>query len=164
MKKAIIFLVVITAAFLLFAMQDPARPEGIPDQKISYNYSGIFFDYRLIRYPTAADIVPAGDNISIGIVSDIWNIKFGVVPGNGSYEKRYINIRNTKGYSRMTMFAGGNITDYVSFSKGSFVMQPNESSVVEVTLSTQNASFANYTGYIDVLTKTPKMAILEFLT
>ena len=166
LKKEITIAIVILIIFLFIATLDPSGPTELVNEKNISNYSNLFFDYKIIRYPTSAEIIPATEeNINLGIVTDPWNIKFGVIPGNGSYVKRYINIKNTNGnYSKIKLKVYGNITPLVNFSKNDFVLNENESVAVEVNLYTESAEFGNYSGEIDVIIKAPKYDFLKIIT
>lgn len=152
--------------FLFVATLEPAQPKELVSEQTISNYSNLLFDYKIMSYPTGAEIVPyTGDNIDIGIVSDPWNIKFGIIPGNGSYGKRYISIKNSKGVpSRIELRAYGNISPLINFSANDFVLNQNQSSAIEVSLYTDSAGFGNYSGEIDVISKTPKYGFLGALT
>jgi hypothetical protein len=166
MKNEIIIFIIILIAFLFVANLDPPGPNEFVNEKNISNYSNFLFDYKIIKYPTSAEIVPyTGENIDLGIVTDPWNIKFGTIPGNGSYEKRYVSIKNSKEISsRIKLKAYGNISPLVNFSRNDFILNENESSVIEVTLYTESAEFGNYSGEIDVILKTPKYDLLAALT
>ena len=166
LKKEITIAIVILIIFLFIATLDPSGPTELANEKTIANYSNLFFDYKIIRYPTNAEIVPATEeNINLGIVTDPWNIKFGIIPGNGSSVKRYINIKNINGnYSKIKLKVYGNITPLVNFSKNDFILNGNESVAVEVNLYTESAEFGNYSGEIDVTIKAPKYDLFKIIT
>lgn len=163
MKNEIIILIIILTVFLFVATIEPSEPKEFVNEKTVLNYSNLLFDYKIIKYPTYAEIVPyKGENIDLGIVTDPWNIKFGIIPGNGSYEKRYVSIKNSKeSSSRIKLKTYGNITPLVNFSRNEFILNENESAAIEVILYTDSAEFGNYSGEIDVILKTPKYDLLE---
>jgi hypothetical protein len=166
LKKEVTIAIIILIIFLFIATLDPFEPTDLVNEKTISNYSNLFFDYKIIRYPTSAEIVPVTEeNINLGIVTDPWNIKFGIIPGNGSYVKRYINIKNmNENFSKITLKTYGNITPLVNFSKNDFDLSGNESVAVEANLYTESAEFGNYSGEIDVIIKTPKYDLLKIIT
>jgi hypothetical protein len=144
----------------------PFQPkEFVTDMQV-INSSSLIFGYKIVRYPTSAEVLSYdGGNLSMGFVTDPWNIKFGSVLGNGTTVKRYISIKNNlEKYSRFSLKAYGNITPMVSFSKNDFVLMQNESAAIEVVFDTGNYSYGNYIGEIDVISKTPKYDLLQIIT
>lgn len=168
LKREFLFLavVVILILFLLIITAEPSAPKDFVKEMTVSNYSNIFFNYKMIRYPTEVEIAPAEEeNVNLGFVTDPWNLKFGGVSGNGSYVKRYINVKNSKEeYAKIKLKAYGNIAPLVNFSKSDFVLNENESTAIEVTLYTDSAEYGNYSGEIDVIIKTPRNDLFKALT
>lgn len=165
MKNEIIALIILLVAFLFVATLGPPDPKEFASNQSASNYSNLMFNYEIIRYPTGAEIVSSNDNVSLGFVTDPWNIKFGIVPGNGSYEQRFVSIKNNKAIaSRIIMKTYGNITPFVNFSSSDFLLDSGQSSAIEISLYTGSAPFGNYSGEIDVISKTPKYGFLGALT
>jgi hypothetical protein len=166
MKNAFVAILIIVLIFFFMASIGPFEPRDFVKEREVLNSSSMLFSYNIIRYPTSAEVLEYnGENISMGFVTDPWNIKFGSVIGNGTTVKRYISIRNVvSGYSRVTIKAYGNISPMVSFSRSNFVLTGNESLAIEVLFDTQNASYGNYSGEIDVVSKTPKYDLLQIIT
>lgn len=166
LKKEIIIFAIILIFFLFFiATQEPSEPKEFVTDKTILNYSNLFFNYKIIRYPTSVEIVsPLKENVTIGFVTDPWNLNFGIVPGNGSYVKRFIGITNLKEkYNKIKLKTYGNIAPLVNFSKNDFVLNENESVAIEVNLYTDTAEFGNYSGEIDVIVKVSKYDLLKLL-
>ena len=164
MKKEIIIFAIVIIIFLFFiATLEPPEPKEIIINKTFLNYSNLFFNYKIIRYPTNVEIVsPLESNLIIGIVSDPWNLNFGVIPGNGSYVTRYAGITNLKEkFNKIKLKAYGNITPLVNFNKNNFVLEENTSTAVEVNLFSNYTAFGNYSGEIDVIIKVPKYNFLS---
>lgn len=166
-KEVVVIIIAAILVTLLFVVTiEPPAPKDFVSDRFILNYSNAFFNYKVIRYPTDVSIVPSQEeNFEIGFVTDPWNLRFGIAPGNGSYIKRYINIKNlNEGYNKISLKTYGNITPLVNFSKNNFVLEENESTVVEVGLYTESAEVGNYTGEIDVVIKRPKYDFLKVLT
>lgn len=163
LKKEIIIFVAFLILFLFISTRDPEEPKEFVNDKVVSNYSNLFFNYKIIRYPTNVSIVSfTTENIDVGIVTDPWNLNFGIIPGNGSYIKRYMNLNNFREkYNRIYIKAYGNITPLIKFSKNFFSLKENESTVIEVGLYTDSADLGNYTGEIDVIIKIPKYESLS---
>jgi len=165
LKKEITVAIVILIIILFVATLGPAGPTELTSEKTITNYSNLFFDYKIIRYPTSAEIVSSTEeNINLGIVTDPWNIKFGVIPGNGSSVRRYINVNNNGNFGKIKLRTYGNITPLVNFSKNDFTLNGNESAAIEVNLFTESVEFGNYSGEIDVIVKVPKYDLLKIIT
>jgi hypothetical protein len=166
LKKNIIILAIIAAAIFLFLItRDPSDPKEFVKEKNITDYSNAFFYYKIIRYPTNIEIIQPQENVNLGIATDPWNLNFGSIPGNGSYVKRYVSVTNlNEKYNKIRLKPYGNITSLLNFSKNDFTMNENESTVVEVTLNTNNAEIGNYSGEIDAIIKVPKYDFLSVLT
>jgi hypothetical protein len=164
-NRVVIALVLVAIVILLFILtRDPSEPKDLIRNTTALNYSNIFFNYKVIRYPTDVEITPPESNMNVGVVTDPWNLDFGNLPGNGSYVKRYIGISNLKeSYNRITIKPYGNITSLLNFSKNDFTLKENESVAVEVDMYTDSAKFGNYSGEIDVIIKVPKYNFLRML-
>lgn len=163
MKKKIIIFAIVLIIFLFILTREPAEPKEFVNDKVVLNYSNLFFNYKIIRYPTSVNIVPfTVENIEVGIVTDPWNLKFGDIPGNGSYVKRYVNVKSfEEKYNIIKLKAYGNITPLVNFSKNDFVLGENESYAIEVNLYTNLFKIGSYNGEIDVIIKVPKYEFLK---
>jgi len=165
LKKEITIAIVILIIFLFIATLDPSGPTDLVNEKVISNYSNIFFDYKIIRYPTNVEIIQPEENVNIGIVADPWNLNFGSLPGNGSYATRYISITNSgEKYNRIKLKSYGNITSLLKFGKNDFTLSENGTTAVEVTLNTSSSEFGNYSGEIDAVIKVPKYDFLSVLT
>jgi hypothetical protein len=164
-KEVIIVVIVLIILFFFIVTMEPSEPKEFVNDKVILNYTNLLFNYKIIRYPTSAEIVPFTEkNINIGFVTDPWNLKFGNTPGNGSYITRYIAITNLKEkYNKIKLKAYGNITPLVNFSKNNFVLNENESVAIEVNFNTDSAALGNYTGEIDIIIKVPKYDFLKTL-
>jgi hypothetical protein len=165
-KSAIVAVLIVIVMFFFIASMGPFEPKEFVSEREVLNSSSMIFSYNIIRYPTSAEVLQySGENISMGFVTDPWNIKFGSVIGNGTTVKRFIGIKSSAGkYSRINIRAYGNITPMVGFSKNNFILSENESVAIEVMFDTQNASYGNYSGEIDVVSKTPKYNLLQIIT
>jgi len=163
-KEIVIVAVIVILAFFALA-REPEEPKDIVNDKVILNYTNVFFDYRIERYPTSVEITSPSGNVTLGFVTDPWNLKFGIVPGNGSYIRRYINIKNSnEKYDKIKLKVFGNISPLVNFSRNEFVLNENESAVIEVRLKTDSAEYGNYSGEIDLIVKVPKYDFLRILT
>ena len=165
-KEIVVVAIVLIIFFFLIETVGPSEPKDLVNDTVILNYSNLLFNYKVIRYPTSAEIVPFSEkNINIGFVGDPWDLKFGTVPGNGSYITRYVSIKNSnESYNKIELKPYGNISTLVNFSNNNFVLNPNESVAVEVKFNTDSAAYGNYTGEIDIVIKVPKYGFLKALT
>lgn len=162
MKERSKLFLIIVLAFLfvvLIGIRGPLGPETFVENRTVDIWSNLLFDYEITRYPSSVDIttpVPEDENITVGFVVDPWNLKFGLVPGNGSYVKRNVVLTNLdERETRVSLNSYGNISELVHFSKNDFILQMGENVSVDVYLFTNNTDFGNYSGEIDVVAKKP---------
>jgi len=165
-REGKILLMILFIAFLfIVTKQGPPEPKDFIYNKTVVNYSTLFFSYEIVRYASSVEIVPVeniGENVVIGFVTDPWNIGFGIVPGNGSFATRTIELTNKEDKNNeIILKAYGNISPLVAFSKNNFVLKPKESVSVDIFLYTQGFEAGNYSGEIDVISKKP---IYNFLS
>ena len=137
MKLSKLFLVVsIIVVLLLFInnnLQEPEPPKEFVTNKTIETYSNMFFSYEIIRYPSSVEIVNPNENVTLGFVVDPWNLNFGIVPGNGSYVKRSIDIANLENKNKKVFFkVYGNIMTLIEFSKDDLILKPNEKISINV--------------------------------
>ena len=165
LKKEIIIVAIILIIFLFIVNQEPNEPKEFVNVKTVLNYSNVFFNYKIIRYPSSVEIIQPQENVNLGIATDPWNLNFGTIPGNGSYVSRYISVTNLKEkYNKIKLKPYGNITNLLNFSKSDFSLNENESIAVGITLNTGSTEIGNYSGEIDVIIKVPKYDFLRVLT
>jgi hypothetical protein len=161
----VLVLIIAVVAFLFIFSKEPPAPEEFVNNKTIENYSTFFYNYEILRYPSNVEIMPienTNENVVLGFVTDPWNINFGIIPGNGSYATRTIEISNKEERNNeITLNVYGNISPLVVFSKNRFVLKPNEKASIEVFLYSKDSEPGNYTGEIDILSKKP---IYNFLS
>jgi hypothetical protein len=120
----------------------------------------LLFNYDTIKYPSSAQVVaPIINNttVQLGMNIDPTGINFGIIPGNGSFSKRFVNLTNTEDKDvKVFIETLGPIEPYVNFSMNDFVLRGKEKVVVKVYFYTTEAAIGNYSGEIDIITKKPK--------
>ena len=126
---------------------------------ISSNEDSLF-DYDILTYPSSAEVtapVAANETLLIGFDIDTTNLNFGVIPGNGSFSKRFINMTNQiEKAVKISLKAQGAIYPYVNFSMNDFFLKGREKAVVKAYFYTAGAEAGNYSGEIIVTIKKPK--------
>ncbi|MFH1473656.1 MAG: hypothetical protein ABIE55_02060 [Candidatus Aenigmatarchaeota archaeon] len=161
----IVVLVFLVVAFLFIFSKQPPVPEEFVSIRTVENYSTFFHNYEILRYPSSVEIMPIenlNETIVIGFVTDPWNINFGIIPGNGSYVTRTIEVSNKGGdNNEVFLNAYGNISPLVVFSKNNFILKPDEKASIEIFLYSKDSEPGNYSGEIDVVSK---KAIYNFLS
>jgi hypothetical protein len=156
--EMILFLaVVVIVLFSVGYLQGPKAPETFVDNKTVSNYSTLFFDYEIVRYPSNAEIKQVdSEGIILGFVTDPWNINFGVNPGNGSYSTRTIELANKKDKKiKITLKSYGNISDKIVFGKNNLILEPNENVSIDIVFQSREYEAGNYSGEIDLIVKKP---------
>lgn len=118
------------------------------------------FDFDILRYSSSAEVaapVAANETLTIGFDIDTTNLNFGVIPGNGSFSKRFINMTNEiDKFVKISLEARGKIAPYVNFSMNDFFLKGNERAVIIAYFYTTGAEAGNYSGEIVVTIKKPK--------
>lgn len=163
MREKVFLLIIAMAAIVLFIsfLQEPPEPTYFVDNKTVSNYSTPFFDYEIVRYPSNVEI-RLGSDVVLGFVTEPWNLNFGIIPGNGSYSTRSIEIKNKEEKNiEIILKSYGNISDLIGFSQNNFMLEPQKVASVDITLYSRDFGNGNYTGEIDLIAKKP---IYNFLS
>lgn len=156
----VIVLIIISISFL---------PPTINEQSIYVkertfeSYSDYFYDYELTRYPSSAEISePKGwnENVSIGITVDPTNLDFGIVPGNGSYAVRFVNLTNSVQDAKIYMKSYGNISTMIKFIPNNFMLRKNQKIVIDVYFNTSTNNPGIYSGEVDIIIQKPKYGFI----
>jgi hypothetical protein len=121
--------------------------------------SDIFYDYKIIKYPSKVEIIDLkpGELVDlVGISTESWIFNFGIVPVGDNYVKKTMVLNGTDYQEVMVnLIVFGNISEMVSFSKNNFPLEGDE--IVFVFLNvTEDIKPGNYTGEIDVIMKKEK--------
>ncbi len=121
--------------------------------------SGLLFDYEITRYYASAKVVEVrpGENYTIGVVTDPWNIIFGEIPGGGSYARRFIDLENLKEKKvKVKLYSFGNISKKIRFSEETFWLEPKEKKRIDVYFFTNETRSGFFEGEVRVEVKIPK--------
>jgi hypothetical protein len=154
---AIIILVVALAAVIVW-QGIPAKREFVQNETFERT-SDLFYDYETTRYPSNVEIISTNDlNITIGIVTDQWNLNFGIIPNGGSHATRHLNVSNMEGKPVKASFATyGAIKSLISFSSNGVMLNPGDSVSFDIFLNTTGKTApGNYSGEIDMVIQKPK--------
>jgi hypothetical protein len=161
----IIVLILLVVAFLFIFSKEPPIPEEFVNNRTVENYSTFFFNYEIVRYPSNVEIMSIeniNETVVLGFVTDAWNINFGIIPSNGSYATRTIEVSNLEEINNeIILRVYGNITPLIVFSKNIFILKPEEKAFIEIFLYSKGFEPGNYSGEIDVVSK---KAIYNFLS
>jgi hypothetical protein len=154
---AILALIVLIVLVFGYSAGGPSEPKDYVSNKTYSNYSNILYSYDILRYPSSVEIIDLDlkkENVTLGFVTDSWNINFGVIPGNGTYVRRNIELTNRKDSpSKIELRAYGNISTHVSFSQNDFILNPGDKASIDIYLFSNSTNSGNYTGEIDVIAK-----------
>ncbi len=108
-----------------------------------------FLAYRAVNAPIEAKSIPmqlkVSENPAVNIDTDA--LYFGGVPPGG-YSTRQISIFNGKTHSiRTVLLAKGELALWTFISENNFLLRPNETAKINVTLVVPpDAGLGNYTG------------------
>ncbi len=166
MKKKLLIILLVILIFFLFILT-------IPGNEVKTNFvknitsekdQDLFFLYDISMYPSNVNIIKLKnkENITVGLVGDIWNLNFGHVP-IGVESRRFINLANNKEENfRVTIKVYGNISPMINFDKNDFILHKGEEVKITVLLnSTLSPGAGNFTGEIDIISKKAKFPFLE---
>ena len=112
----------------------------------------VHFYYTTLGVKDYPIIVKVGQKIGIDVGTDM--IRFGgIQPGGGS--KRIFHIHNKNPIDvRIKLLAFGQLKKYISYSDNNFIMKPNETKTVDVSLGVpKDMPYGNYTGTLRVIIK-----------
>jgi len=151
----IISLLIVIFLFVLINFQEPPEPEEFVKNKTVVNYSTLFFKYEILKYPSSVEILALesiNESTVLGFVTEPWNLDFGIIPGNGSFVTRNIEIANPgEKNNKIILKAYGNISPLVVFSRNNFILKPKEKVSIDIFLYSKNSDPGNYSGEIDVI-------------
>lgn len=150
-------LLVLIAIMIGYSSMGPSEPTEFVSNKTYSNFSNLFYTYEILRYPSNVEIMDIGnlkENVTLGFVTDPWNINFGVIPGNGTYVMRNIEFTNKKeGQSKVYLTAYGNISPHIYFSQSTLTLETGEKASVDIYMFSNNTEPGNYSGEVDVIVK-----------
>lgn len=161
MKKEAKILLITSLCIIIFLFfygnfQEPPVPTDFVKNKTVSNYSTLFFNYDILRYPSDVEIIPIeqmNGTVLLGFATDPWNIKFGVIPGNGTFVTRSIELANKDKDSKVILKVYGNISPLVVFSKNNFILKPHEKASIDIFLFSNSTKPGKYAGEVDVIAK-----------
>ena len=152
-----IIVLIIVSLFVFSNSQEPPEPTEFVKNKTVVTYSNLFFNYEILKYPSNVEITSLkniNESIVLGLVTDPWNINFGIIPGNGTFVKRNIELTNKEEKDiKIILRSYGNISPLVVFSKNDFILKPKEKASIDIFLYSKNAEPGNYSGEIDVISQ-----------
>jgi len=166
-KKIIFILILIIITIVLVGWDHFSTPKQFVSNQTFVKNSDPFFSYEVTKYPSNVEIISSQhkeQKMTIGIVTDPWNLNFGIIP-IGSHGTRHITISNSeKNKVRVSFKVYGTIKPLISFNKNNFILLPNESIYVDISLNTtERMRPGNYTGEINVIIKKPNLNFLYWI-
>jgi len=161
----IIILLIILVLFLIFLIfYEPNVKTNFVENMTVEKTEDLFFVYETVMYPSNVQIIRLKNksNITVGITGDPWNINFGLIP-IGVESRRFVNLANYKNENyKVKINVYGNISPMISFDKNNFIMHKGDELKLTVLLnSTVSAKTGNFTGEIDIISKSVKFQFLE---
>jgi hypothetical protein len=160
--RKIVFIILLIILGMLIANVSiyQQQPKELAVDKSFVTYSDLLFNYEITKYPSGAEISvtePLQERLTVGVVVDPWNLKFGVIPAGNNFGTRFIDLSNLKEKEVKVSFkVYGNITPFVKFDENDFMLQPKENITVKVNFYTASAEVGNYSGEIDVIIQRPQ--------
>ncbi len=153
---------IVAALFLIFLYQGYAyanaywfRPGYVSNVTVDKT-GDLLFNYEITRYPSAVEVktIQPDSNITLGFVTDPWNLNFGIVPFNGSYEKRQVVLFNSNDEKvKVSVVAFGGISPLVDVPGNDIVLGAKQTADMGIYLRTYTYPEGNYSGEIDIVVK-----------
>ena len=143
---------IVTLILLVFALIE-----------LTFKTEKLFYVFELEnKYETKVTIIEQKNTseLFLGMTAD--NLEFGVIPC-GVVSKRYVDLANDDEIDyKILLTVTGNISPMVKFNKNDFILDKGENSQVTVSLDSSLASSpGNYTGTVSVISKRPKLLLLN---
>ena len=113
------------------------------EQDESVVYTGLLTSESVKEYPVYAKVVPM-DSGEIGVALQDYELDFGVL-SQGMRARKTMNL-NSEQPVKVSMWAEGNISSMVEFSRSGFVLEGNEP--VEVSINASDTGSYSGTIYI----------------
>jgi hypothetical protein len=166
-KKLSFILILAIITIILVGWDYFSTPKQFVSNQTFVKNSDPFFSYEVTKYPSNVEIIPPQyreQKMTIGIVTDPWNLNFGIIPA-GSHGTRHITISNSeKNKVKVSFKVYGSIKPLISFNQNNFILLPNESVYIDVFLNTTDKTRSgNYTGEINVIIKKPNLNFLYWI-
>jgi len=164
MKVAFAAIAVVIFLLFIFLISYKPEPKEFVTNRTFLSYSDLLFNYEVSKYPSSvqvSSVKPTQEKITLGVVTDPWNLNFGIIPAGNNSVKRLIDLVNKKGKdAKVNLKAYGSISPFVIFSKNNFFLHPKENISVGIDFYAASAKIGNYSGEIDVIVQRPKYDFL----
>jgi hypothetical protein len=162
---ALVFFAFVLAMLLLPLFLKPPIPSGRVDNITSVTRNSLYFDYEITQIPTGVEVTDyiGYSDIEIGVNTDPWNLKFGIIPRGGNFGTREVTLENTEDEpAKVNLYVKGNITPLIVFDEEEFVLAPNEEHTFQVKLMTgTDTALGDYEGQIDIIVKRYRFKLMQ---
>ncbi|MEM0333625.1 MAG: hypothetical protein QXX30_04180 [Candidatus Aenigmatarchaeota archaeon] len=146
-NKVLIFVTVFSLLLLLILV-------------ISNNFS-ILYDKEIVKIVGRAYVFDPRENITIGFSNEPNVLDFGIIPGNGSYSKKYLQLENFYDKKvKVDIEVLGNISSKVYVKEKTFWLNEKEKKTVEIFFFTNDTISGYYEGEFFVYIKKPKISMI----
>lgn len=162
MSKRIVLVGLLILIIFLVSTKYPFYPSQFVTNKTFVKVSNLFYTYEITRYPTDVNLtkaIPLEQLKNIGVVTDVWNLKFGRIPTGGNYSiRRFVTVKNNLDKSvTIEGKAYGNISKLIVFPQNNLLLAPKQQTNFTVKLTpTLQIKKGYYAGEIDIIVKIPK--------
>lgn len=158
MELKLVYLAILFGLMSYFLFSFISFPSKFVKNMTVERKSNVLFEYEIVRYPTDVEISPMGKNVTIGMVTDVWNLRFGIVPVGGS-GKRIVSVRNLGDkIVKVRIEIYGNITPLITFNKNNFFLKPGKDEMIEFYVKPSHTTLVGfYNGEIDIISEKPKL-------
>lgn len=114
--------------------------------------SFFYFRYNTLSIEEYPMFLLVGDKLGIDVGSDI--IRFGRIKPGGGSSRTFVLQNDYSQEVKINMRIFGDLESYASLSDNHFVLVPNETKEVMISVGVPNdLSFGNYTGTLRVITE-----------
>lgn len=125
---------------------------------LNAKFYNLLFEVTTISFTSKAKVFdPREENLTIGFSNDPNILDFGVLPGNGSYSKKYIKIENPFDEKiKVEVRVKGNISSKVFLPKNNFWLNEKERSELEIYFFSNQTLSGYFEGMVDLAIKKPR--------
>jgi len=154
----VIFLLLAALAFYYFSNKSY---EIVSSYKIEKSQN-IFFEIEKTRIPTKALVFnPREKNLTLGFSTEAYVLDFGIIPGNGSYSKKYLDLENFyENRTKVEVKVFGNISSKIYLPLSNFWLEGKEKKRIEIYFFTNQTISGYYEGEVDVIVKRPRYSFV----
>lgn len=161
-KILLLFVVLVLLIFVFwFMLKRILTQENITNIYLVEKDSNLFYNLEIVRIPARALVFSPEENLTLGFSNDPNILDFGIIPGNGSYSKKYLQLENYHDIKvKVEVKTLGNISSKIIVKNREFWLGEKEKTNLEIIFFTNETLSGYYEGEVRVYIKIPKHEIV----